>query len=235
MAETRVFEGISADIRARVSRAELKPGDKLSSERDLAEQYGASRAAVREALRSLERGGVIELRKGPKGGTFIRQADTGLVTQSLNDVITFGGVSIGSLTESRSIVMTAVVRLACERGTDADFDRLDESISLTERLSREGDLELRRVQLLNFYRLLGQATRNEVLVILVSALTDLVLKLMAQYNVGPRPTTVQTHRKIVRCLRRRDADEAVGLMAGHLDKLHAYFRKSALDAGAKTT
>jgi DNA-binding GntR family transcriptional regulator len=52
---------------------------------------------------------------------------------------------------------------------------------------------------------------------------------MAAYDIGPRPTTTQTHRKIVRCLRRREADEAVALMAGHLDKLHAYFRKSALE------
>jgi GntR family transcriptional repressor for pyruvate dehydrogenase complex len=231
----RVFEGIATDIRDRVARGDLKPGDKLHSERDLAEQYGASRSAVREALRSLERSGVIELRKGPKGGTFVRKADTHFVTESLNEAISFGGVSIASLTESRTIVMTAVVRLACERGTEADFDRLDESISLTERLGKEGNLDARRVQLLDFYRLLGEAARNEVLVILVSALTDLVLKLMAQYKVGPRPTTVQTHRKIVRCLRRRDADEAVALMAGHLDKLHAYFRKSALEADAAIT
>lgn len=230
--EARVFEGISDDIRSRVACGELKPGDKLSSERDLAEQYGVSRSAVREALRNLERGGVIELRKGPKGGTFIRQADSGLVTQSLNDAITFAGVSIASLTESRTIVMTAVARLACERGTEADFDRMDRSIALTERLTREGDLDARRVQLLDFYRLMGQATRNEVLVILVSALTDLVLKLMSQYNAPPRSTTTQAHRKIVRCLRRRACDEAVALMAGHLDKLHAHFRKSALDAGA---
>jgi len=229
--EARLFENIWDDIRLRVTRGELKPGQKLSSERDLAEHYGCSRSAVREALRSLERGGVIELRKGRKGGTFIRSADAALVTQSLNDVISLGAVSIASLTESRTIVMTAVTRLACERGSDADFERLEESISLTERLAKAGDLEERRVQLLDFYRLLGEATRNGVLVILVSALTDLVLKLMARYDVGPWPTTSQTHRKIVRCLRRRAADEAVALMAGHLDKLHAYFRKSAMEMG----
>lgn len=231
MAAERVFESISADIRAQVSSGSLQPGDKLESERALAEQYGASRAAVREALRNLERGGVIELRKGPKGGTFIRKADTGLVTQSLNDVIHFGGVSIASLTESRTIVMAAVLRLACERGTEADFDRLDKSIALTERLELEGSLDARRLQLLEFYRILGQASRNEVLVILVSVLTDLVLKLMAEYEVAPRPTTVQTHRKIVRLLRRRAADEAVRLMLVHLDKLHAYFRKCAMGTG----
>ena len=127
----------------------------------------------------------------------------------------------------------AVTRLACERGTDVDFDRLEESIVSTERLAKSGDLEGRRLQLLDFYRLLGEATRNEVLVILVSALTDLVLKLMARYDVGPWPTTSQTHRKIVRCLRRRSADEAVALMAGHLDKLHAYFSKSAMETGPR--
>lgn len=227
--EARLFDSISNDIRSRVAQGELKPGQKLRSERDLAEHYGVSRSGVREALRGLERGGVIEIRKGPKGGTFIRSADAELVTQSLNDVVSLGAVSIASLTESRTIVMTAVTRLACERGTDADFDRLEESIALTEQLAAAGDLDGRRVQLLDFYRLLGNATRNEVLVILVSALTDLVLNLMAQHNVGPWPTTSQTHRKIVRCLRRRSADEAVALMAGHLDRLHAYFRKSAMD------
>ena len=52
--------------------------------------------------------------------------------------------------------MTAVIRLACERGTEAEFDRLDESIELTERLAQSGDFNGRRVQLLGFYRLLGE-------------------------------------------------------------------------------
>jgi GntR family transcriptional repressor for pyruvate dehydrogenase complex len=231
--EARLFESISDDIRSRVASGELKPGQKLKSERDLAEHYRVSRPAVREALRNLERGGLIELRKGPKGGTFIRGADPALVTQSLDDVISLGAVSIASLTESRTIVMSAVIRLACERGTDAEFDRLEESIDLTERLAKSGDLEGRRIQLLHFYRLLSEATRNEVLVILVSALTDLVLKLMARYDAQPRPTTAQTHRKIVRCLRQRSADEAVALMAGHLDKLHAHFRVAAMKMDAR--
>lgn len=231
MAASRVFESVAADIRERVSMGELEPGDKLSSERVLAERYGVSRAGVREALRSLERGGVIEVRKGPGGGAFIRTADAGLVMQSLSDVISLGAVPIADLTESRTILMTNVVRLACERGTDADFDRLDESITKTERLSMEGNLEARRIQLLDFYRLLSQATRNEVMVILVCVLTDLVLKLMARYDVGQRPATVQTHRKIVSCLRKRASDEAVALMTSHLEKLHLHFRRSALAHG----
>ncbi len=226
-APPRVFESICDEVRARLARGELKTGDKLPSERDLAESFGASRAAVREALRSLERGGVVELRKGVKGGTYIARADATQVTRSLDDLLCMGGVSIDSLTESRTIVQGAVVRLAAARGTEADFDLLEQSIDRTEALTLEGRLEERRVQLLNFYRLLAEATHNEVMQLLVGSLTDLVLKLLARHQVQPRATTVRTHRQILRCLRARDADKAAMLMSDHLDKLHAHFAKAA--------
>lgn len=222
----RVFEDICDQIRQKLSNGELKQGDRLPSERDLAEAFGTSRAAVREALRSLERGGVVELRKGVKGGTYISRADPSSVTQSLHDLLSFGAVSIQSLTESRTILQDAVVRLACDRGSDADFDLLEAGIDRTELLTREGRLEERRVQLLEFYRLLGRATRNEVMVILVGALTDMVLKLMSRHNVAPRMATIRTHRQIVLCLRKRDKEGAAQLMSVHLNKLHAHFLKA---------
>lgn len=222
---SRVFEDFCERIHARLASGELKPGDKLPSERDLAESAGISRAAVREALRSLERGGVIELRRGIKGGTYVRQASPTQVTQSLNDMLSVGGVSIASLTASRAIVQDAVVRLACVHGTDADFDRLEESIRLTARLTREGRLEERRVQLLEFYRLLGCATQNEVMVMLVQSLTDIVLQLMARHDVPPRAGTSRSHRQIVQALRERDAERAAALMAEHLAHMHAWFAK----------
>lgn len=222
----RVFEDICDQIRMKLSRGELKPGDKLPSERDLAESFGTSRAAVREALRSLERGGVVQLRRGVKGGTYISRADPSIVAQSLHDLLSFGAVSLQSLTESRSILQDAVIRLACDRGSDAEFDLLEASIDRTEQLTREGRLEERRVQLLEFYLLLGRATHNEVMVILVAALTDMVLKLMARNDVAPRATTIRTHRQIVRCLRKRDKEGAAQLMSQHLDKLHGHFMKA---------
>lgn len=227
----RVFEDICDQIRTKLSRGELKPGDKLPSERDLAETFGTSRAAVREALRSLERGGVIELRRGVKGGTYITRVDPAMMAQSLNDLLSVGGITIKNLTESRTIVQDAVVRLACDRGSDGDFDLLEASIDRTEQLTKEGLLEERRIQLLDFYLLLGRATHNEVMVILVASLTDMVLKLMARDNVAPRSTTVRTHRQILRCLRNRDKEGAARLMSTHLDKLHSHFTKAEKSRG----
>ena len=64
----RVFEDICDQIRGQVLGGILRPGDKLPAERELAEQFGVSRTAVREALRSLEIAGVVKLQKGVKGG-----------------------------------------------------------------------------------------------------------------------------------------------------------------------
>jgi len=120
----RVFEGICAQVRTELTLGRLKPGDKLPAERDLALRLGSSRTAVREALRTLEMAGVIELRKGVKGGAFIREGDPAVVTRSFGDMVHLGRISLADLTEGRVIIQDAVVRLACERATEADFRAL---------------------------------------------------------------------------------------------------------------
>ncbi|KWR88638.1 FadR/GntR family transcriptional regulator [Cupriavidus sp. IDO] len=222
----RVFEDICEKIKEQLASGALKPGDRLPSERDLAEGFQTSRSAVREALRSLERSGVIELRKGPKGGTYISQVGSSVVSSSLNDLLSFGSISIQDLTESRAIVQDAVIRLACMRGTEADFDALQRSIELTEALTKEGKLIERRAQLLDYYRVLARATHNEVMVLLVGALTDLVSSLLQRDNAVPLPTTVKTHFRILQHLRAREVEQASLLMSEHLKKLHSYLAKA---------
>jgi DNA-binding FadR family transcriptional regulator len=223
----RIFEAICEQIRTQLSLGHLTPGDKLPAERDLAVQFGSSRTAVREALRSLEMAGVIELRKGVKGGAFIREGDPAVVTRSFGDMVHLGRISLENLTESRVIIQDAVIKLACERGTVADFDGLEHSIARTEQLTREQRYDERRIQLLSFYRLLAQATRNEVMVIIVDALTDVVLKILARDSAVPREDTVKVQREIVACLRRGDADKASALMSRHLKALHAHLLDAA--------
>ena len=126
----RVFEEICDQIRREVAAGTLRPGDKLPAERELALQFGASRTAVREALRSLEIAGVVGLQKGVKGGAFILDGNPTAVTQSIHDMLALGRISLDNLTEARMLTEQVVIRLACERATEEDFDALDRNIDV---------------------------------------------------------------------------------------------------------
>ncbi|WP_426442565.1 FadR/GntR family transcriptional regulator [Bradyrhizobium genosp. P] len=78
---SRAFDTICQKVRDLLADGSLKPGDKLPAERQLAEQFGVGRSALREALRTLEAAGILTLKKGAHGGAFIRQGDPSRVTQ----------------------------------------------------------------------------------------------------------------------------------------------------------
>lgn len=224
----RVFEEICGRIRAQIQAGRLRPGDRLPAERDLAVQFGTSRAAVREAMHNLELTGVVELRKGVKGGAFVRQGDPAMVKRSIADMVDLGRIPLENLTESRVVILDAMVRMACARGADGDFDALERSIAMTEELTQRRRWEERRLQLLEFYRILGRATGNEMMVILGDAITDVVLRVIAREEVGPREDTVKAHREIVKCLRQRDGAAAAELMTRHLQALHGHIFRAAV-------
>src|SRR5258708_39683206 len=71
----RVYEHIVAQIERAIYEGRLAHGDKLPPERQLVREFGASRVAVREALRTLEHRGLVEVRQGSAGGHFLRELD----------------------------------------------------------------------------------------------------------------------------------------------------------------
>jgi len=219
----RAFEEICERIRDQLSAGGLKPGDKLPPERELAVQLGVGRNAVREAMRSLEFAGIVELRKGTKGGAFIRQGDPGSMTQVLQDLIHLGSISLDELTEARLHMLEVVVRLACERATVADLDALAANIDRTEAVSATGDAFARLECSREFYRLLVAATQNQALCVLVESLTEVLMKyLRASVSAGLRmhPDLVDVRRRFLSLLAARDADMAAREMRSHLQGVH---------------
>lgn len=231
----RTFEEICERIRARIDSGELKPGDKLPAERDLAQQLGVGRNALREALRSLEIAGILELRKGVKGGAFIRAGDPGRMDAVVRDMFSLGSISVPELTEARIHVQDLVVRLACERATEEDFAALEAVVDRTEAMTDEGRY-LDRVECSrDFYRLLGAATRNTVLDMMVQSITEILMQFVyARVAAGGKaqPRLVQKRRAFVAALRARDADEAARLMRAHLESVHRMLLNSLGEAGS---
>ena len=232
----RAFEEVCERIRAQIAAGALRPGDKLPPERELALQLGVGRNALREALRSLEIAGVVRLQKGAKGGAFITEGDGGRMDELVRDMLSLGSISVAELTESRIHIQDLVVRLACERATRADLDALDANIERTERMTADGRY-LDRVECSReFYRLLVAAAHNEVLAMMVRAVTEILMQFVyTRVAAGgkPQPRLVEKRRAFVTALRAHDAETATQLMRSHLASVHRLLEPFVGDRAAR--
>jgi len=227
----RAFEEVCETIRNQLSIRALRPGDKLPAERELASQLGVSRSALREALRTLELAGILELKKGVKGGAFVRPGDPESMKRVLQDLVHLGTISLDDLTEARLLIQSGVIRLACERATRDDIELISVNIEKTAEMTRLGRHEDRLRYVFEFYRLLAFSTRNEVLIIMVDSLTDILLRFLRRITGGgPQSGLVESRRRFLKHLRARDADKAVAEMESHLTKLHKLLTRNFSEA-----
>jgi len=217
----RHFEHIYQQIRQDLTSGRLRPGDKLPAEREWAEELGVGRPAVREALRTLEASGVIELRKGVAGGAFVGSGDPGMLVCAVSDLLILGTISLEDLTEARMHLMGFAVRLAAQRGTDADFKALEDNIEAAAAMDEQMSVEERVATIAAFYTLLGAAAHNQVLVILIRAVTEIITQILLKVRPHTVSTLLASRRKLLQHLRERDADAAVREIVAHLTMLHA--------------
>ncbi len=126
----RSFEDIIAQVRDAVAEGRLQPGQRLPNERALAETFGVSRATLREALRSLEALGVVEIRRGASGGAFAAEPNEHLLGDALATLLAFRGATANDLAEFRLAFETDNARWAVRNATAEDR-------AIMRRLARE--------------------------------------------------------------------------------------------------
>lgn len=219
---------IIQQIRQLLHDQRLKTDDRLPPERELAEQFGVSRNSVRQALRSLEEQGLLVIRKGAAGGAFIQGGGAGAVPTLMSDLFSLGAIRPQDLTEVRVLVGVEVVRLACERGSDDDIDRLEQNVRAAEAAIEAGDLELRTELNLEFHKMLARMTGNSLLI----AITDGVVTITSQFvgRIGRTPTSyvMPFRKRLLKLLRARDVDGAAAEMRRHLLQQQKLYLKAAL-------
>ena len=128
---SRKSDYIVEQIYEALLRGDLKPAQRLSSESELAETFGVSKLTVREAVRSLEQMGIVEVRKGGSGGLFIREADLASTVKQLENILRIPHITVTDLTETRVALETYILRdlLPHKKIPDKVLSRLTASIS----------------------------------------------------------------------------------------------------------
>ncbi len=215
----RIFEEVCDSIRDKLIKGELKAGDRLPSEREMSEMFDVSRTALREAIRSLEIAGIVELRKGSKGGAFITKSGVGQLTQTFRDMLDFGRVSLATLLEARLMVMDAVVRAACERAGDADLDKLKRNIRETIELTKQGRYEERTLKAVEFSTLLAESTGNQVMSTVVEAMASVIRRFVMVAGPPAHDPVIASRLELIRQVAAKDTDGACETMRSYLTKL----------------
>ena len=219
VATRRAFEDITAQIRDRLAGKSLQAGDRLPAERQLAGQFRVSRNTLREALRSLEIAGLVELKKGATGGAFIREGGGEAAVAGLSDLFRMGAILPEHLTEARILVGTEVTRLACKRRSKSDLAALEANVRAAEDATARGETARRAEINYEFHRLLARATRNPVLIVLTDALMEMTRHFVETIGYQPNRYVLPSRRRLLALLGDGDAEGAAAEMERMLKRL----------------
>jgi GntR family transcriptional repressor for pyruvate dehydrogenase complex len=215
----RLYQEIVDQIQQQILSGALKPGDQIPAERDLAERFGVSRTAVREAIKSLTEKGLIEVFVGR--GTFVTHLSPDRVVESITLLLRNEANGIASLQEARELLEAPTARRAAERRTEAHVARLraieaelEEERAISARLV-DGDTE--------FHVELARASGNPVLVLLTQTIMTL-LRNERLYRDDldmtiAMPEAFARHRELIDAIADRDGDRAEQAMIEHLAQI----------------
>ncbi len=224
----RYSERIARQIQELVVNSQLLPGDKMPPERELAERYGVSRTAVREALKLLQERGFIEARTG--SGSFVARPGISSVTSSISVASQMSKGTLGDLLEARRCLEEWISVLAVERATQDDIAVIEATVKAMERAQSEDPNRYIDIDL-DFHTALAAATHNPFFVILSSSLIDLIQS-VRRVSVGVPGSMARAqhfHESILACLKNGDREHARQLVADHLEQ----FRQDLEAAGLK--
>lgn len=127
----RASEDIALQIESAILNQQLVEGDVLPSERELQQDFGTGRGVIREAIKTLKQKGLIEIRKGAKGGAYVKKLDVSNVSESLALFLKQNSISVDQVSEFRESIDQTVAILAISRSSDqqkVEFQQLVEQL-----------------------------------------------------------------------------------------------------------
>ncbi|MGQ9858945.1 MAG: FadR/GntR family transcriptional regulator [Thermodesulfobacteriota bacterium] len=221
MRVTRIKRTTAADevfksLHGLIISGQLRPGDKLPSQRELAESLEVSRSTLREAIHKLMALGYLEPRQGV--GTRVSRADPLRYMSSLPDHFLLDGVSAAEFLEARLIIESAVAKLAVKRASARQRAFLKEILERQARAAREGQVdEFSRLDT-EFHLSLARLSGNRVLVRMEETILDLLRQFIRRVSdlPGAIEDALVFHSKILEALEAQDPEEAQRRMASHL-------------------
>jgi GntR family transcriptional repressor for pyruvate dehydrogenase complex len=206
---------VAKQIKQAILNGDLAVGDRLPSEKDMIDQFGYSRAVVREALRLLEGDGLIALSAGRNGGAVVTTPDTSQIMSNIDMLLRMQQTGVKEVHEAQRLIEPIVVRLAIAKASREDFAKIRETIELIE--AHPNDVELVRLQSNRFHILLGEATKNNVVAIVAAIFRQIIVDLHYEGDEKEALAIARIHRRILEAIEAKDVEGAIRRTLRHID------------------
>lgn len=219
----RAFQRIVEEVRQDVFRRRVAPGDRLPNEAGLAERFGVSRLAVREALRVLELQGLVEVSHGFRGGSFIAEGGTTHVSQALETMLRLEHLERDEIYTARRYLEPNIAALSSRRLDEATRTRLEANIAESVRRIASGRPAF--AANLEFHSIIAGACGNRILTLVADAVLELLRAAESRRPSSPEVNreASRAHAAIFRALVAGDRDRAHATMALHLERLERHY------------
>ena len=213
-----------AQIEALIRRGELRPGDRMPPERELAELLGVSRPTVREALRALSILGIVRSRHG--SGNYLGNLDEQALQEPLRWLLTLSlpAQDVEAVLQFRAVLESGLARLAAERISDDALKRLHELLAELE--AAKSDEEVLQADM-KMHGVIAEEANNPLLLWMLNAAVELNVAARSRTVrvPGVKPNVASDQRAILEALEKRDGTEAADAMWRHLRRNSTAYRE----------
>jgi GntR family transcriptional repressor for pyruvate dehydrogenase complex len=225
---SRLYEQIVQQIEESILKGALKPGDQLPPERELAQNFGVSRTAVREAVKALREKGLVEAYSGR--GTFITNGTSQAIRQSLDLMSRIGQQEgLAHLAELRQILEPEIAALAAGRIEEQLRATMREAVTTMDRSVHDPDAYIEAD--LDFHLALAEAAANPLVLSLLDSIVGLLREQRLRiFQVEGGPERGQFHHKrILAAIEAHDPEKARAAMRAHLKQVREDSRDSSAE------
>ncbi|MFR5264980.1 FadR/GntR family transcriptional regulator [Clostridium sp.] len=216
--EEKLYIKVVEEIKKEIMDGNLKPGDKLPPEREIAETLEVSRASVREAMRALEVGGLVESKHG--SGNFIRKDFSESLLEPLSLIFLLNDYNKNEVREMRSALAIQAALIASEKITEEEIEKLDKIINI---MRESEDEELNRELDNEFHKIIILATNNVFINIIFSSISSLFKSSIEETRnsillyAENKEKLNDIHKEIVEAFKEKNRAKIYDAMAKHAD------------------
>lgn len=205
---------VAARIKDSILNGDYAPGDALPIEKEMVSQFGVSRVVIREALKELKSKGLIEIRRGPKGGPYVKHFDKLSFGEQFVDMVRLRRLTIKQLYDARLLIEPEIIRILLKNITDEQIDILQKQV---KKEKAERDPMKRKDLFREFHRKLGEFSGNPFYALTMESFMDFMNRFLLTINPGTFDLhDDHIHSEILEAIKARDEIKALTLVRTHL-------------------